>query len=505
MKSSVGPGEVERFSSLIACRFGLQFEDAKRDFLAEVLHRRLQAQGDGCERYLRRLELGPSRAEIAALAQELTVPETHFFRNIDQFYAFSEVVLPERLRARAMRKRLRLLSAGCASGEEPYTIAILVQESLADPSWDVSIRAVDINPVMLEKAARGRFSTWALRETRPDVQRRWFRADGGELVLAESIRRSVKFEERNLGDEDPELWQPGSYDVVFCRNVMMYFTPAGASALVQRIARALAPNGYLFLGHAESLRGLSQDFHLRHTHGTFYYQRKVGPEQAVSRAPFDSVAASVSAPAIAAFIQDADTWVDAIGRAAERVRALTQVPAPPPAAAVIARLGWNPGLALDLLQQERFEEALDLVQKRPPEAAHDTDVLLLHAVLLTHAGQLTQAEEVCARLLAVDEMNAGAHYLLALCREAVGDRRDALDHDQAAVYLDPAFAMPRLHLGMLARRAGKRETAGQEFRQALVLLEREDASRLMLFGGGFNRETLLALCRAELRACAGRP
>jgi chemotaxis protein methyltransferase CheR len=103
-------------------------------------------------------------------------------------------------------------------------------------------------------------------------------------------------------------------------------------------------------------------------------------------------------------------------------------------------------------------------------------------------------------LLACDELNAGAHYLLALCRESAGDRARALEHDRTAIYLDASFAMPRLHLGLMARRAGDAEAARRELTQALPLLKREDASRLLLFGGGFGREALISLCQAELKS-----
>jgi chemotaxis protein methyltransferase CheR len=112
---------------------------------------------------------------------------------------------------------------------------------------------------------------------------------------------------------------------------------------------------------------------------------------------------------------------------------------------------------------------------------------------------------VSAQLLERDELNTGAHYLLALCRESAGDRQGALDHDSAAVYLDPAFAMPRVHLGLMARRAGDSEGARRELGQALLLLKREEASRLLLFGGGFTRDALIALCRAELVSAGGLP
>jgi len=108
-------------------------------------------------------------------------------------------------------------------------------------------------------------------------------------------------------------------------------------------------------------------------------------------------------------------------------------------------------------------------------------------------------------LLMVDELNAGAHYVLALCRENSADRAGAAEHDRVAVYLDPTFAMPRLHLGLLARHAGDRDTARRELEQALLLLRSEDPSRLLLFGGGFNREALIVLCRSALRDCGGQP
>jgi chemotaxis protein methyltransferase CheR len=140
----------------------------------------------------------------------------------------------------------------------------------------------------------------------------------------------------------------------------------------------------------------------------------------------------------------------------------------------------------------------------PEEAARDPDILLLTAVLMAHSGQVVAAAEVASRLLAQDELNSGGHYVLALCYEGAGDRAAANHHYQFAVHLDPEFAMPHLHLGILAKRSGDRIAARRELGQALLLLQREDASRLLLFGGGFTREGLLALCKAELSAIEGR-
>jgi chemotaxis protein methyltransferase CheR len=494
--------ELERFRGAIVQRIGLHFDDAKLGFLGEVLQRRTETLGRGSDAYLRGLEREPSNGEFSALARELTVGETYFFRNIEQFRALAAVVLPERMQVARTPKVMRLLSAGCASGEEPYSMAIVARETIADPSWSVSIRAVDLNPAMLEKAARARYSAWALRDTPADLQRQWFAPDGRELVLEQTVRNAVKFSAGNLASDDPDLWQPAAYDVIFCRNVLMYFAPEQMRAAMARIAQSLAPGGFLFLGHAETLRGVSDEFHLRHTHETFYYERKAGTEQDRPRAlPL----ALTAVPAGVSIVPFDAAWVDTIRIASERVATLVPAPhaAGPPASPPVPP--WDPAPALDLLRQERFAEALDYVRAGPPQAEQDADVLLLEATLLAHGGQLAAAEQACLRLLVIDELNAGAHYVLALCCEHSGRGDRAGEHDLIAAYLEPAFAMPRLHLGLLARRRGDRDAARRELAQALVLLKREDASRLLLFGGGFNREALIALCELALKESGGRP
>jgi chemotaxis protein methyltransferase CheR len=334
------------------------------------------------------------------------------------------------------------------------------------------------------------------------VQQRYFDVHGREFTLIEPIKSYVRFEERNLVDGDPSLWPADAYDIVFCRNVLMYLAPERAREMIERIARSLLPGGYAFLGHAETLRGLSNEFHLCHTHGTFYYQRRSVSE---SRPAWDASSA-VSARAtssLATVVESSSTWIETIHRASERIRDLSRAAPPPAAAPPVERGRMSP--ILELVERERYADALERVHTLPPESARDPDVLLLRAVLLTHGGLVGAAAEVCNELLAADEFNAGAHYVLALCREAGGDLEASVSHDQVAVYLDPSFAMPHLHMGLLARRSGDGEAARRELSQALSLLKREDASRLLLFGGGFGREALAVLCRTELVASGGAP
>jgi chemotaxis protein methyltransferase CheR len=505
MSGMAASRNAERFRAAIAQRLGLQFDDAKLGFLGEVLQRRIEKRKCSSDAYLQSMEEEPSNAELGALAVELTVTETYFFRNNEQFHALADVAIPERMSVQNRSKVLHLLSAGCASGEEPYSIAIMVRETIADPSWNIVIRAVDLNSAALEKAARARYLAWALRETPPDIQRRWFRPDGREMVLAETARAAVKFEAKNLAVDDPELWPTATYDAIFCRNVTMYFAPEQMRAVIGRIAQSLAPGGFLFLGHAETLRGISDEFHLRHTHETFYYARKERGEGAVPQ-PAQRVQRPIQAlPSVATFNE---AWVDTIRAASERVATLipTQTAASPPNRRELSPPpAWDAVPALDLLCEDRFMEALAYVRGLPSESGNDPETLLLEATLLAHSGQFVAAEEVCLRLLLIDELNAGAHYVLALCCENKGDRDRAVERFRVAVYLDPAFAMPRLHLGLLARRVGDRDSARRELGQAQVLLKREDPSRLLLFGGGFSRAALIALCGSALLECGERP
>ncbi len=520
MKWLLDAADIEQFRTIVGQCLGLHFEDSKLDFLADVLRRRMEATGsDHFPSYYSRItSLASEREELRALAEQLTVCETYFFRYADHFRAFTETVLPDRLRARDHVRQMRILSAGCASGEEPYSLAMLIQDRLPDvASWKVTIHGIDVNPSMLEKAIRGRYNIWSLRETPNDLRAKYFRADGREFLLDGTVKSAVTFEERNLIDEDLVFWQREAFDIVFCRNVTMYFTPEATQLVIRRIADCLMPGGFLFLGHAETLRGISQDFHLRHTHETFYYQRRDGHQtQCTVFSPLVSTCNRSTATSIAAKAEPNDSWFAVIKRASERISNLTTATSRSPggafgnavkqtasSAAQLDYGNWDRTQAMELLREERHAEATELLRRLPPESKADPEAQLLLAALLTNSGDLAEAEKICQRLLKLDELNAGAHYLMALCREHVGDPRASQEHDQVATYLDSAFAMPHLHLGLVAKRSQDVEMAKQELGKALRLLAQEDASRILLFGGGFTREALAEFCRAELLACEG--
>jgi chemotaxis protein methyltransferase CheR len=492
-----------RFAELIERRLGLHFDGSSLKELTVILRARMRAlHCSSFDVYLRRLEAARSmHEELRELAAEITLGETYFFRSPEQFAVFSELALP-RLTLTQPARQILILSAGCATGEEPYSLAMTLRGLGPSAPARVSILGLDVNPESITKARRGRYSAWAMRAMPPAWLKKYFRRDWNQYVLDEGVRAMVRFEERNLALEDRNFWQPRSFDLIFCRNVTMYLSARALGEVVARFARVLAPDGFLFLSQTEPLRGISQAFHVEHAHGAFYY---------VLRAASDKLAGAPRAPD-----QSRDSLATSILSASPPSFRLTPAISArfPPEAPSAAKPSAHPldlrrlteqrpslSLGAALMNAERFDEALATLEALPPADRGDPDVLLLTAIILTERGQLDQAAQLCASLLALDDLNAAAHYLTALCHEQAGRRAAAVDSYRVDVYLDRAFAMPHLRLGLMFRREGDLPSARRELQNASMLLTQEDPARVLLFGGGFSRSTLIDLCASELRLC----
>ncbi len=517
MREQPSSADLDTFRDLLSSTLGFRFEDARLASLAELLAARLvQTDMASAPSYFDYLAHTPE--EVTALAREVTVSETYFFRNRGHFRALEALL---RDRAASPRRELRLLSAGCSSGEEAYSLAIMLRETLTRiDSWNISILGVDVNADVVDLAHEASYAEWALRATPVDLRAKYFRKDGTRFVLSEQLRDMVRFEVGNLLQaDDTRLWRRGTFDIIFCRNVLMYFTPQAAQGLVASIARSLTPDGYLFVGHAESLRGASQEFHLCHTHETFYYRRRRtladsrNHNVATPPVPIRTSLNLTRQPPRLRATEDAP-WFEAIAQASSRIEKLagatsssespahaTSSGAPEQNTAPEQVADKDLKAAISLMRQERFQEALRLLVASSTRAEPCADEQLLRAMLLASTGKMESAERLCHELLGVDELNAGAHYVVAICREHACDPEAAIAHSRSATYLDPEFAMPHLQLGRLARREGQLSMARRELTLALSLLAREDAARIALFGGGFGRDVLIQLCRAELAAC----
>ena len=470
---TVSAEELRRFTSAVELQLGIRVAD-RAAAMTEILARRADRFAT-VGAYIACLEAA-DREELRALVTEVSVGETYFFRHAEQCQAYAEL-LPA---IAARRGHVRVLSAGCSSGEEPYTLAMLARERLADPHA-VSVHAFDFNPAALVRAAKARYSRWALRATSAAQEQRWFVANGREVELVPEIKRAVAFHEANLLTDGP--WTRDRYDVIFCRNVIMYFSEERALGAVRRLTRALAPGGYLFLGHAETLRDRASELELCSSHGTFYYRRADG----------EPIAHIATSP------QLRPDWAGDISNASSRVQAIVD------GALAGTRSKQDDTLATlaAWIGEERFAEATEGLAQLPPVLARTAEARLYLAIVQAHTGAAALAEETCRELLAGDPRDARAHYLLALCRSGAGDAIGAEHHAREAVALDPSFAMARVQLAFIARRAGARDEARAQLVRALAQLEIEDEGRFALFAGGFSRAALVELCGRELAALGG--
>jgi len=255
---------------------GLAFDSTRRESIAYSLGVRMRATGCvDVASYLALLMSAGDNGERQALLDEVTIPETHFFRNPPQIRALRAHVLPELLKQASATKRLRIWSAGCSTGEEPYTIAMLVRELLPDHSdWDIRVVATDISMRALSAANEARYGDRAFVMTEPVDQRRFFYldADTGHYVVRDEIRELVEFRHHNLVTEAPPF-VPGELDLIVCRNVTIYFDRATTKHLMNRLHGCLRDGGYLFLGHAETLWQVSDAFALVPLGDAFVYRR----------------------------------------------------------------------------------------------------------------------------------------------------------------------------------------------------------------------------------------
>ena len=256
-------------TDLLAERFGLNFAGARQEILGARLRPRLEALHlEGLREYYHFLCFHPAREdEFAELSRRITNNETYFFRESAQFDAIVQHLLTEY--AGLMKERpIRILSAACSSGEEPYSLSIRLLDSgseLLGARWEID--ACDLNQARLESARQGVYEGFAFRNTDEETRRRCFQeVEPGRFLLRERYRRGVRFFHANLAAPVSGMgW--GTYDVILCRNLLIYFAQDGFDRLITRFAQLLRPGGYLFLGHSESLfdRAEFQPVYFSHT------------------------------------------------------------------------------------------------------------------------------------------------------------------------------------------------------------------------------------------------
>lgn len=427
MRATLPDSLLSALSALLAARIGLHFPKERWGDLERGIAAAASAfdMPDAASCAQRLLSAPLTHREIEIFASHLTVGETYFFREPRSLDAFEQHILPALLHARAHNaRRLRIWCAGCCTGEEPYSIAMLLDRLIPDhEAWHVTLLATDINPLFLRKAAEGEYGDWSFRATPDWIRERYFkRKRDGRYALHPRIRKKVTFSYLNLAEDVyPSLSNnTNAMDVIFCRNVLMYFTAERVGAVVEQLYRSLVDGGWLIVSPAETSSALFSRFTSVAFAGATLYRK----------------------PA------DAD---------APRFVSLVPAPAAEPEP-------WRP------LPQVLPQVAAAPAPVRPAVAPHGTGTLAQAARDCANQGRLDEAVAWCREAIAADKLNPAGYYLLATVQQEQGQNDAAVQSLQRALYLDPGFVLAHFALGNLCRSQGRQREAQRHFDNAQTLL-----------------------------------
>jgi chemotaxis protein methyltransferase CheR len=480
---------------------GLVHDESRRDSLNLAVAGRVEATGaPSVAAYLATLAGSRGAAERQQLIDVVTIQETHFFRNPPQIRALRQHVLPELIRRSVAQNRpLTIWSAGCSTGEEPYSLAMLVRELLPMATrTHVRIIGSDVSASALAFAEAGRYGARAVQMAEPLDLDRWFDVDNDAYVVRDDVRELVDLKLHNL-ITDPPPFDVGEVDLLLCRNVTIYFNRVTTKALMSRFHKTLSDGGYLFLGHSETLWQLSDAFTLLPLGDAFVYRRDDGPKGRVTLP--DRRTEDGDAPIL---LPERRGRSERRRRLDEATKAGTHKPAgrPLPAPTLPAPRTLPPPRTLPKGPPARaFEPTVD------PRGAED---FVASARTALTEGRYTDAVVAAASAAKADSMLVDAHLIAGEALVNLGRDADAIKELRQAVYLQPASAPALLLLAGALDREGEPAAAGRAYRSAAATVSDLRPEQVADFFGGREPAELVALClrlaaQAERAAKAAKP
>lgn len=421
-------------SQFIELRMGLHFppnrlKDLKRGIISAAPELGF-TEVDKCIDWL--LSSPVSDETIETLAGHLTIGETYFFRDLRIFEILESKILPEILNTRRGKEQyLRIWSAGCATGEEPYSLAILLSRLLPDRAdWHITILATDIAPPCLRRAAEGLYSEWSFRDTPKWVREGYFERRGRQLAVIPSVKEMVTFAHLNLAEDvyPAILNNTSGMDLILCRNVLMYFSPTRALAVLEKLSRCLVDRGWLAIGPAEGPASRLSPFlqAVSFPGAILFRKNRALPESKASesvRPPIPPVKVPTDRRRL---------------RTAARQAVAAAAPAP----------------------REEDEE----IRRTEAEQAR----------LLADRGRLAEALALCAEAIARIKLDPAIHYLQATILQEMDRGDEAAAALRRAIYIDQNFAVAHFALGHLLSRQGKKRASSKHLQRARTLLRAID-------------------------------
>ena len=481
MINPIPENTIEALSRLISWQTGLHFPENKWNFLTKGVSAVIRDLGMDMDQLVQSLQSDPSKEIIDALTARLTIGETYFLRDKNFFQFLQDHILRGIItHPKRSEKKIIFWSAACATGEEPYSIAILAHEMLPVlKDWAITIIGSDINPTALEKARKGIYSTWSLRETPQKIIKKYFTPKpGGLFEIAPQIRQKVSFCKLNLMEENYtnalSCYEP--IDIILCRNALMYFNDQGRNATLGKLSARLIENGWLITGPAESGFVNLPEFTPVRFPGAMYHRK--GPPRI-----------SVEVPPPVRMIRKKQPAGPAPSSSSQR-RLTDKARDRRIMGSLDARTPGQP--KYDIYQEAvmdydrgDYDQAINRLltilsenQSRDNAFLMNTESMILLAKAYANIGELVHARAWCEKAIETEKLNPEIYYLLATLLNSAGERDASVKSLRQSIYLDPEFIMAHFTMGMMLLQKGRTAESRKSMQNALTLLGLKDTEEI---------------------------
>jgi chemotaxis protein methyltransferase CheR len=510
---SLSYGDYLRFSQLAQDRFGLRFPEKRFADLEQGIRHAFAAStcSDLDQYYQLLLDSHDGGVEMDRLVNALTINETYFFRDAGQFDALYTRVLPQIIERRRPLRTMRIWSAGCSSGEEPYSIAMILRDLLPDvDDWSITILGTDVNTEALDRARKAIYSEWSFREERAKMLRpRFFRQIGKQYELVPEVRRMVTFSWLNLAEDSYPAYETNTtfIDLIMCRNVSIYFSQPVIRRMTDQFYDALVDGGWLVVGHSESSPITYRRFQA-HTYPNAVVYRRSGQETELPQGwewlPETNLSAGwqpsslytdLATPKDDRTAAALDSWT---AEASDLSFTISPdrgpEPEPEPEAESEAVSEQSDGLcqAQFMLDYGRSEEARDLLFDELTKNPDDAPACVLMGQACANLGEWEEAEKWSRRAVALEPLSIKAYHILALVLQHQGHLDQAIKAMKKVVYIDRSHILGHFSLAGLYRSNGQLPQALKSLDNSFRLVRNCRADEVIPESGGIVASRLLA-------------
>jgi len=428
------------------------------------------------------LETKLTNQQTGALASHLTIGETYFLREKKSFDFLEQIYLPGLVQKRyGAGKHLRVWCAGCATGEEAYSLAIVLLQSIPDINqWDISILATDINSVFLEKAKKGIFTKWSFRNNPEQFVSMYFKKQGpNEFHIIPRIKEMVTFASLNLAGESfpSHLNSTQATDIIFCRNVLIYFSPEGTRSLTDRLHDSLVQGGILVVSPVEMSGMISPQFsRINYAGFTIYQKGSQKPEDKETFTKEYPVFQPEKVESLSYPKKDPTILIDNQSELNRLKKLLPQKPVQEKV--LLSDKAYED--ALSLFEQSDFAEAETVLEGLiNRESSNGKAVISLMAKTKANLGKLKEAGALCEQAIKLDKLNPRIYYLNATVMHEMGNDNKAIELLNSSIYLDHDFVLAWFLLGNLWMKSGNQAAGKKSFKQAMTSLAKLPSDEIL--------------------------